>query len=259
MTRLVRVELLKLRTMRVTYGLLAAAVAITALFSALEASRAGRSVPPVSTAAGLGDVTTVSGVAMILACVLGVIVTSGEFRHTSATLTYLATPDRRRVLGAKAIATALFGACYGLAAGIAATAVGLIFVASYGNPVNLGTATMIGHIASASAGAALLAALGVGVGSLIRAQLAGVIGVFVWCMVIESILGGTISAIRPYLPYTAATTLGGAKLGAGAFGPGYSVSSQQALPFLAAAALVAAFAAAISLLAGRTIVRHDIT
>ena len=41
MTRLVRIELLKLRTMRVTYGLLAAPVALTALFSSLEASRAG--------------------------------------------------------------------------------------------------------------------------------------------------------------------------------------------------------------------------
>jgi len=259
MTRLIRVELLKLRTMRVTYGLLAGAVAVTALFSALEASRAGRAVPPIATAAGLSDVTTASGVAMILAAVLGVIVTSGEFRHTSATLTYLATPDRRRVLGVKAVATALVGACYGLAAGIAATAVGLAFVADDGDHVTLGAVTLIGHVAGAGAGAALLAAAGVGIGSLIRAQLAGVIGVFVWCMVIESILGGSISAIRPYLPYTAATTLGGAKLGAGAFGPGYSVSSQGALPFLAAAALVAAIAIVISLLAERTTVRHDIT
>ena len=259
MTRLVRVELLKLRTMRVTYGLLAAAAAVTALFSSLQASGAGRSVPPVSTAAGLSDVTTVSGVAMILAAVLGVIVTSGEFRHTNITLTYLATPDRRRVLGAKAIATAFVGACYGLAAGIVATAVGLAFVAAHGDPVTVGAATMIGHIAGAGAGAALLAALGVGVGSLIRAQLAGVIGVFVWCLVIESILGGSLSAIRPYLPYTAATTLGGAKLGAGAFGPGYSVSAQQALPFLAAAALLAAVAAAVAAIASRTTVRGDIT
>jgi len=259
MTRLVRVELLKLRTMRVTYGLLAAAAAVTALFSSLQASGAGRSVPPVSTAAGLSDVTTVSGVAMILAAVLGVIVTSGEFRHTNITLTYLATPDRRRVLGAKAIATAFVGACYGLAAGIVATAVGLAFVAAHGDPVTVGAATMIGHIAGAGAGAALLAALGVGVGSLIRSQLAGVIGVFVWCLVIESILGGSLSAIRPYLPYTAATTLGGAKLGAGAFGPGYSVSAQQALPFLAAAALLAAVAAAVAAIASRTTVRGDIT
>jgi ABC-2 type transport system permease protein len=259
MTRLVRVELLKLRTMRVTYGLLAGAVAITALFASLEASRAGRAVPPVGTAAGLGDVTTVSGVAMILAAVLGVIVTSGEFRHTSATLTYLATPDRRRVLGAKAVATALVGACYGLAAGIVATVTGLAFVASDGDHVTLGAATLAGHVAGAGAGAALLAAVGVGIGSLIRAQLAGVIGVFVWCMVIETILGGSFSAIRPYLPYTAATTLGGTQLGAGAFGPGYSVSSQAALPFLGAAAVVAAIALVISLLAEQTTVRHDIT
>ena len=46
MTRLVRVELLKLRTMRVTYGLLAAAVAVTALFASLEASRTGRRSRP---------------------------------------------------------------------------------------------------------------------------------------------------------------------------------------------------------------------
>jgi ABC-2 type transport system permease protein len=176
MTRLVGVELLKLRTMRVTYGLLAAAVAVTALFASLEASRAGRSVPPASTAVGLGEVTTVSGVAMILAAVLGVIVTSGEFRHTSATLTYLATPDRRRVLVTKAVATALVGACYGIAARIVATVVGLAFVSGDDDHVTLGAAPLVGHIAGTGAGAALLGAVGVAVGSLIRAQLAGVIG-----------------------------------------------------------------------------------
>jgi len=259
MTRLVRVELLKLRTMRVTYGLLAAAVAVTALFSALEASRTGRRVPPLSTTAGFGDVTTVAGVAIILAAILGVIATSGEFRHTAATLTYLATPDRRRVLGAKAAAAAIVGAGYGLAAGIVSTAVGLIYVAVKGDHVALGTTTLVGHVAGAGVGAALLAAVGVAIGSLIRAQLAGVIGVFVWCLVIESILGGSVAAIRPYLPYTLATTLGGAKLGAGAFGPGYSVSSQQALPFLAGAAFLAAIAIAFSVLAERSTLRHDIT
>ena len=55
---------------------------------------------------------------MILAAVLGVIVASGEFRHTSATLTYLATPDRRRVLGAKAVAGAGAGAALLAAVGV---------------------------------------------------------------------------------------------------------------------------------------------
>ena len=41
MTRLIRVELLKLRTTRLTYGLLATAAALTALFAVIEAARAG--------------------------------------------------------------------------------------------------------------------------------------------------------------------------------------------------------------------------
>jgi len=42
-------------------------------------------------------------------------------------------------------------------------------------------------------------------------------------------------------------------------GPGYSVSSPRALPLLAAAGLLGAVAVAISLVAERTILRHDIT
>jgi ABC-type transport system involved in multi-copper enzyme maturation permease subunit len=259
MITLIRVELLKLRTMRVTYGLLLASAAVTGLFAALQAARAGRRVGPISTAAGLGSVTTATGVAMVLAAVLGVIAASGEYRHGNATLTFLATPHRSRVLTARAVATVIVGVGYGLAAGVTATAVALGFVAGHGDHVTLSTAAMVGHVAGAGLGAGLLAALGVGFGTLVRSQLAGVIGVFVWCLVVESVLGGNINAVRPYLPYTAASTLGGTKLGAAAFGPGFSVSDQSALPFLAAAALVIAIGAACSAVAARTSLRADIT
>jgi hypothetical protein len=197
--------------------------------------------------------------AMIFAAVLGVIVATGEFRHFTATTTYLATPNRKRVQLAKAGAAAILGAGYGVAAGIASTTVGLIFVAAKGDSVTVSTAAIIGHVLGAGVGAALAAVVGVAVGSLVRAQLPAVIGVFVWCMVLESILGGQVSSIRPYLPYTAAATLGGSKLGAAAFGPGYTVSSQAALPFLAAAALVAAIAIAVAAIATRTTVCADVT
>lgn len=65
--------------------------------------------------------------------------------------------------------------------------------------------------------AALLAAIGVALGSLVRSQLAAVIGVFVWALVIESIVGGLFNAAQPYLPYTAATALAGSKPGSAAF------------------------------------------
>jgi ABC-2 type transport system permease protein len=262
MTRLVRTELLKLATMRLTYGLLAVAAALSALFSLLEnraAGTAGGGVPPISTADGLRTVTTVTGFAMLFAAVLGSIVANGEFRHSTATLTYLTTPKRTRVLLAKVIAVACVGSLFGLVAGIIATGVGLAFVAGHGDHVALSAGTLAGHVAGAVVGAALLAALGVAIGSLVRSQLATVIGIFVWAIIIESLIGGLYTSTRPYLPYTAATTLAGTKLGSAAFGPAHGLNGGDPLPFAASVALIAAFAAAAALIAARTTVRRDIT
>jgi ABC-2 type transport system permease protein len=261
MIRLIRIELLKLRTVRVSYGLLATAAALTALFASLEAARAGRAgsgVGPLSTVSGLSTVTTVTGFAMLLAAVLGVTVASGEFRHGSATLTYLATPGRGRVLIAKALAAAGIGAIFGLVAAVIATGAGLAFAAGHGDRIALGAGTLAGHGAGAILGAALLAAAGAGLGALIRSQLAGVIGIFAWGIVIESLLGGLFTAVRPYLPYTAATTLAGVRLGGAAFGPAHGLSGGSPLPFAATAGLVAAIAVVISAVAARTTVPRDI-
>jgi ABC-2 type transport system permease protein len=262
MTRLIRTELLKLKTMRLTYGLLAVAAALTALFSFLENNRAGTSgtgVPPISTADGLRTVTTVTGFAMLISAVLGSIVANGEFRHSTATFTYLATPRRARVLAAKAMAAVGVGALFGLVAGIIATGVGLISVAVHGDHVALSSGSLIGHVAGAVVGAALLAALGVAVGSLVRSQLATVIGVFVWAIIIESVIGGLYTSVRPYLPYTAATTMAGSKLGNAAFGPAHGLHGGGPLPFVGVAALIAVLAIAAALIASRTTLRRDIT
>jgi ABC-2 type transport system permease protein len=261
MTRLIRTELLKLRTMRLSYGLLGIAAALTAFFSFLENNQAGATgsgLAPISTAAGLRTVTTVTGFAMLFAAVLGSIIANGEFRHSTATLTYLTTPRRGRVLAAKAITGACVGSLFGLIAGVIATGVGLLFVTAHGNHVALSAGTLAGHAAGAVAGGALLGALGVAIGSLVRSQLATVIGIFVWAIVIESLLGGLFTSIRPYLPYTVATTLAGARLGNAAFGPAHSVTGGAPLPFIGGAALIAALAALVSLIAARTTLHRDI-
>jgi hypothetical protein len=211
LVRLVRVELLKIRTTRLSYGLLATGAAITALFAVLQSARA------------------------------------------------LAIPDRDRVLAAKAIAAALAGAVFGLA-GFAVSAVsGLAFMAARGYPVSIGAATFAdwgaGHLVSG----ALLAAIGAVLGSLVRSQLAGVIGVFVWAIILESLIGGLFTAVRPYLPYTAATALAGTPLGGAAFGPANGVGGGTPLPFLGATALLVGLAAALAAIAARTTVRRDIT
>jgi ABC-2 type transport system permease protein len=261
MSRLIRIELLKLRTTRLGYGLLGTAVGLTMLFSALEASRAGNGgdVAPLATNSGLTSVITGGVWALLLAAVFGVTISSGEFRHQTATQTYLATPGRDRILAAKAVAGALAGALFGLVGYVIAGGTGLIFLAAHGYHVGIGDATLarygIGHVIAG----ALLAAVGVAVGSLIRSQLAGVIGVFVWAIIIESLIGGLYNSVWRFLPYTAATTLSGSTVGGAAFGPAHATDGGGALPFAGAVAVLVGLAAVLALLASRTTVRRDIT
>jgi ABC-type transport system involved in multi-copper enzyme maturation permease subunit len=259
--RLVRIELLKLTSTRLTYGLLATSVGLTLLWTTLDASRAGTPSGPAALTGYTGQASIItSGVwGLILAAVLGVTISSGEFRHNTATLTYLATPRRSRVLAAKAAAGGIAAATFGLAVYVITLAVGLSFVAAHGYHLAIGAGTLtdwgLGHLV----GAALLGVIGVVLGSLVRSQFATVIGVFVWTIIIESLIGGLFSSARPYLPYTAATALAGTPLGSASFGPGRGASGVLPLPFAAGTALLAAIVIAGALIAARTTIRRDVT
>ena len=246
MTRLVRTELLKLRTIRLPLGLLAVAAGVTGLMTVLESSRAGgpghMAIPPLDTEAGLTAVLTSTGFALLMAAIFGATVASGEFRHGTATATYLATPDRVRVLAAKALAAALFGLLFGLVGAAVASGVGLTFVAAKGYAVTVAAGPVVRYAAGAVLGAGLLAAAGAALGSLVRAQVGAVVTLFAWGFVVEQLLAGQFDALASYLPYTAATTMAGASLGGGV----------DPLPFAAAAALLSAVAA-------RTTVRADVS
>ena len=259
--RLVRIELLKLTSTRLAYGLLAASAGLTLLWTILEASRAGTPDGPAALTgyAGQSSIMTGGVWGLILAAVLGVTISSGEFRHHTATLTYLATPGRGRVLAAKAIAGGIAAAVFGLAGYVITLAVGLSFVAGHGYRLAVGAGTLTGWGLGHLVGAALLGAIGVAAGSLVRSQFATVIGVFVWTIIIESLIGGLFGSVRPYLPYTAATALAGTPLGSASFGPGRGASGIAALPFAGSTALLAAIAVAGALIAARTTVPRDVS
>lgn len=259
MITLVRIELLKIRTARMSFGLLAAAVGMTALIAALDAARAGgKFTPPLSSSEGLSFVVTITGFALLMAFIMGIIVSSGEFRHRTATLTYLAAPRRGRVLAAKVLASFGAGLTLGAAGAASADAVGLAFAAGKGYAVAVGTATLTRYGAGAMLAGGLLAALGAGIGSLVRSQLAAVVGALVWCLLMESILSGVFGSLSPYLPFSAASTLGGSRLGGGDIGF-FTASPLQPLPFAGAAALLAGLAVVIAAIAAATTSRADIT
>ena len=259
--RLVRIELVKLTSVRLSYGLLAVSVGLTLLWTILQASQAGKANGPEPLTGYAGQTSIITGGVwgLIFAAVLGVTISSGEFRHHTATLTYLATPGRNRVLVAKAVAGAIGGAAFGLAVYAVTLAVGLSFVAGHDYRLVIGAGTLTGWGFGHLVGAGLLGVIGVVVGSLVRSQFATVIGVFVWTIIIESLIGGLFSSARPYLPYTAATALAGTPLGSASFGPGRGASGVVPLPFAAGTALLAAIAIAGALIAARTTIRRDVT
>jgi ABC-2 type transport system permease protein len=260
MITLTRIELFKLRTVRLSYGLLAAAAGLSAAFAVLGAVRSGSGAAgPLSTGAGLTAVlTTPTGIAILIAGVLGVTVTSGEFRHHTVTGTYLATPARTRVMTAKVAAAALAGAACGLVAAAVTTGIGLGFAAARGGHLALGGGTIARYGLGAVLGACLFAALGAGLGSLVRSQFGAVAGLLVWAVVAEPVIGALFTSARPYLPFVAATTLAGIRPGAAGFGGGL-LASGDPLPFAAAAALVAGVTALIMAVAAGTTVPRDIT
>ena len=111
MTAALRAEFLKLRTTRLVAGMTGLAVALTALIGVLEAVTAGTgtgmAIPSLATAGGLRDNLASTGFALLVAALLGVVITNGEFRLKTATDTYLDQPGRGRVLAAKAITAAV--------------------------------------------------------------------------------------------------------------------------------------------------------
>ena len=63
----------------------------------------------LSTYDGLSTIATGGVWELLFTAVLGVTISSGEFRHQTMTATYLATSDRNRVLASKTAAAAVAG------------------------------------------------------------------------------------------------------------------------------------------------------
>jgi ABC-2 type transport system permease protein len=260
MTAALRAELLKLRTTRLVAAMTSLAVALTALIGVLEAVSAGTgkgmAIPSLATAGGLRDNLAATGFALLVAALLGVVVAAGEFRHKTATGTYLDQPARGRVLAAKAIAAAIAGALLGTAAGVTAAGIALGFAASRGYPLALPGPAIAGYAGGTVIASALLAAAGAGVGSLIRQQVGAVIAVVAWGLVVELVGGATVPAAGRFLPYTAAAMMAGDTTGGGMPQIPRGVT---ALPYPAAIAVLAAIAVALAVAAAFTTVRHDVT
>lgn len=112
---------------------------------------------------------------LLFIVVLGALVVTNEFHHQTATTTFLATPRRSRVVGAKLVAAvALAGAFWGVTT-VVNLAVGSIFFAVEDYPIPLTEWPVARAVIMNLLAYVVWAVLGVGLGALIRSQLGATI------------------------------------------------------------------------------------
>ena len=209
MTAQLRSELLKQRTTRTTWLLLAWLVGLVLLvvglhvasFGAGELARESNQMRII----GLG---TTLGV--LFAALVGALSITAEFRSGTIRPTLLVTPRRTTVVAAKIAASMLIGAAAGLLAetlNAGAEAAGL---ALRGIEIQLGGGDYAQLLAGGALGGALFGALGVGVGALVRNQVATVAALCVWLLLLEPLLLGDLPGAAKYAPEATAGAIAGA-------------------------------------------------
>jgi ABC-2 type transport system permease protein len=205
MTALLRAELLKLRTTRTFAALAGAALTLSLLAVTLGASTQNYTQHP-------GDLHTLftSDLTGAFILLLGAIGMTGEWRQRTITGAILATPDRVRLLAAKTLAYALAGAVLSLGVTAAIMLTGTLILHSRQQPT-LALAGLTDLLWRHLAVAALLGALGVGVGALLRNQVATVAGLLIVGLALEPTLLAQYPEIGRFGPLFGAPTgmLGG--------------------------------------------------
>jgi ABC-type transport system involved in multi-copper enzyme maturation permease subunit len=209
MKQLLRAELLKQRSARTLLGLVAAMVGLVLLGVLLHSL--GLDDADLQRASdqlrvfGLGEIMGV-----LFAALLGALVFTSEVRHGTIRPTFLVTPRRDRVVAAKVAVSSLIGAGFGLVASAVAVGATTAVLTARGIDVRLDTGDYALLIAGGAVAAALWAAIGVGVGAVVRNQVPTLIGICAWLLFVEGLLlGDVLDNAGRFLPGAAATAITG--------------------------------------------------
>ena len=209
MITLARAELLKLRTTRLWIVLLVVTVAVVGLIVvAVLASTPGRdpearALHDLQTVADVRTLLSIGGIAATLALVLGATMTTTEYRYGTAGITYLATPRRPRVVTAKMLAAVPVGALFGLVGASVPVLVALAWFAVKGGSVPLDHTIPL-EILQIGLQSLFAAVMGVAVGAVLRNQVAAIVGLLVWVLVVESIVSALIPVTAKWFPFSGA-------------------------------------------------------
>jgi ABC-2 type transport system permease protein len=200
-----RAEVLKIRSTRTTLGLLLGMVGLVVLVivltGLLEDSFSLSEAENQRTMFGAGSGSS------IFAALAGVLVIASEYRFGTIRPTFLFTPQRSRVLGAKLAAGMLAGLAFGVIAQALAFAIGIPILSGRGIDNALDGRDIALILIGSILGTALWAAIGVGLGAILRNQVASVVGLLAWVFIVENLLIGLVPSVGRLTPTAAMSAL----------------------------------------------------
>jgi hypothetical protein len=248
MNNLIRAELLKLRTTRTFSWSVIAALAFVPVSIALAIAKVGTpSGTSLDSAEGFRNVIAAASSGGLLVLLIGIVLMAGEFRFNTVTSTFLITPDRRRVVGAKVAASSLVGLGIAVASSLLTIAIALpwlasrhVDLASHGSDIAI---VLLGGIAAT----AIAGMVGVGVGALVTNQTLAVTATLIWSLLIEGMVVSFAPGLGRWLPGGAAGAMSGA------------ATYSNLLPVWGAALLFAGYGLAFAAAGTRAVRRRDIT
>jgi ABC-2 type transport system permease protein len=210
--RLLRSEWVKLWTTRTTWTMLGIGLLIEALFAGLFTGLAS-----LSELEGFEEIATGTGLLMVLMLVLGVLVITTEFRHGTASSTFLASPRRYPALLAKLGITLLVGVLAGLAFLLVNGGLAIPLFEGRGRQLP-STADLAAIYAGVIVSFALLCAFGFGIGAIVRNQVGAIIAAIAFFFIVSSLPELLPGSIGEYFPAQALGSLHGHQEGSGALG-----------------------------------------
>jgi ABC-2 type transport system permease protein len=202
MMHLVRAEWTKLFTTRVWIGLLIGAIALAVLSTVILAAYAGNAdvgIPPVGDP--VFEELALAGPAnsVVLMLVLGVIGMTQEYRHRTATPTFLTTPHRGRVVIAKLVAYALVAVPFALVVTAVNYAV-LAALTAGRDAVPALTGDNLRVAVTSALALVIYTLIGIGLGALVRNQVGAIVGGLVYLFVVEPLIRQFIDPAYKWLP-----------------------------------------------------------